>query len=241
MQMEENNVGLILAYILDGVGGGRKVGWDEINAWKPEQGVLWVHLNYSIPDVQKWLSEKSGLDEVISDALTEEDSRPRCTSFHNGLLLALRGVNFHPEADPEDMVGIRIWFEDNRIISTRQRRVLSTTDIKAAIEQGDGPESLSDFLVQITGRMMERMQQVIDDLEDSVADVEDQLLTTESHKLRSRLGRLTPTGNQPQTSPVSTTGGLVKITNRKDYLVGRKRQDKATGGFRPADPLFRGP
>jgi len=88
------------------------------------------------------------------------------------------------------MVGIRIWFENNRIISTRQRRVLSTTDIQTAIEQGNGPESLSNFLVQITGRMMERMQQVIDDLEDSVADVEDQVLTSESHKLRSRLAVL---------------------------------------------------
>ena len=188
--MEENNLGLILAYILDGAGGGRKVGWEEINSWQPEQGVLWVHLNYSVPEVQKWLSGKSGLDDVISDALTEEDSRPRCTPFHKGLLLGLRGVNFHPEADPEDMVGIRIWFENNRIISTRQRRVLSTTDIQTAIEQGNGPESLSNFLVQITGRMMERMQQVIDDLEDSVADVEDQVLTSESHKLRSRLAVL---------------------------------------------------
>ena len=58
--MEENNLGLILAYILDGAGGGRKVGWEEINSWQPEQGVLWVHLNYSVPEVQKWLSGKSG-------------------------------------------------------------------------------------------------------------------------------------------------------------------------------------
>jgi zinc transporter len=150
-QMEENKEGLILAYILDGAGGGRKVGWDEINVWQPEQGILWIHLNYSIPDVQKWLSEKSGFDEVISDALTEEDSRQRCTPFYEGLLLGLRGVNLHPSADPENMVGIRIWFENSRIISTRQRKVLTTSDIQTAIEQGNGPESLSSFLVQITG------------------------------------------------------------------------------------------
>jgi len=188
--MEENTDGLIGAYILDGTGGGKRVGWDEIGAWKPKQGVLWVHLNYSIAKAQEWLYEKSGLDEVISDALTEEDSRPRCTSFHEGLLLGLRGVNLNPGADPEDMVGVRIWFEKDRIVSTRRRKVLSISDIQAAIEQGNGPESLSDFLVQATGRMMERMQQVIDDLEDAVADVEDQVLTSENHQLRSALAAL---------------------------------------------------
>jgi zinc transporter len=188
--MEANNDGLILAYILDGNGGGRKVGWHEITAWKPDQGILWLHFNYSSPNVQEWLYEKSGLEEVICDALTEEDSRPRCTSVHEGLLLGLRGVNLNPGADPEDMVGVRIWFEKDRIISSRKRKVLSISDIQSAIDQGNGPESLSDFLVYIAGRMMERMRHVIDDLEDSVADVEDQILTSESHQLRSQLAAL---------------------------------------------------
>jgi zinc transporter len=188
--MEQSNDGLIIAYILDGKGGGRKVGWAEIAAWNPEQGILWMHLNYTFPDVQKWLYEKSGVDEVISAALTEEDSRPRCTPFQNGLLLGLRGVNLNPGADPEDMVGIRIWFEKDRIVSTRKRKVLSVSDVEAALEQAKGPESTGDFLVQITGRLMERMRQVIDDIEDAVADLEDQILTAESHHLRTQLSAL---------------------------------------------------
>ena len=87
-------------------------------------------------------------------------------------------------------MGVRIWFEKERIISTRQRRLLSISDIQTAIEQGDGPESLSDFLVQISGRMMERMRHVIDALEDAVADVEDQILTAESREMRTRLSDL---------------------------------------------------
>ena len=188
--MEANNEGLLFAYVLDGAGGGKKVDWDEINAWLPAHGILWIHLDYSSSISQKWLVEKSGLDEVISDALTEEDSRPRCTPFHEGLLLGLRGVNLNPGADPEDMVGIRIWFEKDRIISTRKRKILSISDMQTAIEQGNGPESMGDFLVESTGRIMERMRHVIDDLEDGVADLEDQILTTESHQLRTKLAAL---------------------------------------------------
>lgn len=188
--MTADNEGLILAYILDGNGSGRKVGWREIESWKTRQGLLWIHLDYSSPLVREWLYEKSGLDDVICAALTEEDSRPRCTTFQEGLLLGLRGVNLNPGADPEDMVGIRIWFEDNRIISTRRRKLLSISDMQAAIEKTVGPESLGEFLVQISGRIMERMQVVIDNLEDSIAELEDQVLTAESHQLRSQLADL---------------------------------------------------
>jgi len=188
--MTADNEGLILAYILDGDGSGRKVGWREIESWKARQGLLWIHLDYSSPFVREWLYDKSGLDDVICAALTEEDSRPRCTTFQEGLLLGLRGVNLNPGADPEDMVGIRIWFEDNRIISTRRRKLLSISDMQAAIEKSVGPESLGEFLVQISGRIMERMQVVIDNLEDSIAELEDQVLTTESHQFRSQLADL---------------------------------------------------
>jgi len=171
--MELTNDGLIAAYILDKKGGGRQIGWDGIDSWQPDQGLLWIHFDYSSQNVQEWLFGKSGLEEVISDALIEEDSRPRCTSFQEGLLLGLRGVNLNPGADPEDMVGIRIWFETDRIISTRKRKILSISDIRAALEQGIGPESLSDFLVQLAGRMME-----------------DQVLTSESRQLRTELAAL---------------------------------------------------
>jgi zinc transporter len=188
--MTPENDGLIFAYILDGDGGGLKVGWEEIESWKPKQGILWIHLDYSSFGTREWLYDKSGLDDVICRILTEEDSRPRCTTFHEGLLLGLRGVNLNPGADPEDMVGIRIWFEKSRIITTRRRRLLSITDMQENIEKSVGPESLGEFLVQISGRIMERMQEVIDNLEDSIAEVEDQVLTAESHELRTRLADL---------------------------------------------------
>ena len=207
--MKETDQGLVSAYILDGKGGGRKVGWEEIGSWKPKQGILWVHLNYVNSDVRDWLYEKSNLAEVICAALTEEDSRPRCTPFEEGLLLSLRGVNMNPGADPEDMVGIRIWFDNARIISTRNRRLLSVTDLQALLEQGHGPKSKGDFLVQIAGRLMERMRHVIDELEDNVAGLEDQVLTAESTRLRSELAAL----------PGTAAGGPVAPVDREDSLA----------------------
>ncbi len=38
--------GLICAYLLDGMGSGKSMGWDEVRNWTPEMGVIWVHFNY---------------------------------------------------------------------------------------------------------------------------------------------------------------------------------------------------
>jgi zinc transporter len=48
-----DNDGLIAAYILDGKGGGQRVGWKEIQEWTPTAGVLWVHLDFSASEAQR--------------------------------------------------------------------------------------------------------------------------------------------------------------------------------------------
>ncbi|NIR15079.1 MAG: zinc transporter ZntB [Desulfobacterales bacterium] len=185
-----NNEGLIAAYMLDGKGGGQRVGWSEIRQWTASDGLLWVHLNYTAPEAQQWIKEESQLEDLVGDALLADESRPRVTAFDDGLLIALRGVNLNPGADPEDMVSLRIWAEKNRIITTRRRKLLSVADICSAIEKGKGPKTCGEFLEDVSDRLMSRMGGVIDDLEDKVAELEEAVLTKESHELRPMLASI---------------------------------------------------
>ena len=73
--MNENN-GLVFSYILNGAGGGRPISWENTEKWIPENGVLWLHLNYKNERVQKWLSEASGLNPIISEALWRRKHAP---------------------------------------------------------------------------------------------------------------------------------------------------------------------
>ena len=185
-----NNDGLINAHILDGEGGGRRVGWKEIQEWTPTAGLLWVHLNLSAPEAQRWIKEESQLEDVVGDALLAEESRPRITGFDDGLLLALRGVNLNPGADPQDMVSLRIWAEKRRIITTRRRKLLSVADLRSAIEKGKGPRTSGEFLEDVADRLMYYMGTVINELEDKMADLEEAVLTAESHELRPKLASI---------------------------------------------------
>ena len=185
-----NNGWLIAAYVLDGKGGGQRVGWKEIQEWTPSAGLLWVHLNFEAPEAQRWIKDESQLEDVVGDVLLAEDSRPRVTAFDDGLLIAFRGVNLNPGADPEDMVSLRIWAEKDRIITTRRRKLLSVVDICSSIDNGKGPRTSGEFLEEVADRLMVRMGGVIDELEDKVAELEEAVLTAESHELRPMLASI---------------------------------------------------
>jgi zinc transporter len=179
---------LICAYILDGQGGGRDVWWPDVDTWKPEAGVLWLHLDHSSPKSQEWLRKFSGLDPLVVEALLAEDTRPRCSEIGDGLLIILRGVNLNPGADAEDMVAIRLWIDRRRIISTRHRHLKSIQDIREQIAARHGPRGPGDFLVQIADRLSTRMGPIIDEIEETLDRLQDELPRGADSDISARLG-----------------------------------------------------
>lgn len=179
--------GLISSYRLDGKGGGKPLEWNDIHEDTAKSDITWLYLDYTHPKAQEWLNNDSGLDPIVIDALLAEETRPRSVLMRNGLLVTLRGVNMNPGADPEDMVSVRIWIEKNRIIGTRHRRLLFMDDLRNSIQQGQGPKTPGEFLVQMADHLSERMADVISNVDDTVDRLEEEVLTEESYQLRGRI------------------------------------------------------
>ena len=190
MNTADTQEGLIHAYILDGKGGGQSIDWAGVQKWTPDHGVLWIHLDYAKPRVQRWLSAESGLHELSIDVLNEQDTRPRILNLDEGLFLILRGINCNPGADPEDMVSLRMNFTTNRIITMGQRQVMAVEDIHQAINTHRGPTDPGGFLVMVGERMADRMGDVISYIDDQVDVLEDSVLTAQSAELRLRLAQI---------------------------------------------------
>jgi len=182
-----NQEGLVYAFIFDGAGGARQIGWEEIRSWEPEQGPIWIHLDFTSEYACKWVQEESKLDEIAAGALLSEETRPRTTLMDDSALLSLRGVNLSPGSDPEDMVSIRIWLDKHRIISTRRRTLLSVSDMVSSFKSQNGPKTTGEFLADFTGRLTARMEGVVAELEDRAAQLEEDVLTAGSHALRSEI------------------------------------------------------
>jgi zinc transporter len=182
-----NNQGLVAAYRLDGKGGGSRITTTELDELHSDEGFVWLHLDYASEHAQTWLREHSDLEELVSEVLLTEETRPRSITMNDGLLVTLRGVNMNPGADPEDMVSIRIWINRHRVITTRHRRMLIIDDLKQAIEHGHGPCSPGEFLVYTADLLARRMADVVDELDDAVDMLEEEVLTAQSYQLRGRI------------------------------------------------------
>ncbi len=178
--------GLISACILDGDGGGKKIGWPEIDRWSSEDGFLWIHFDYKEPGARRWIKQ-SAIDEIGKEVLLAEERRPRSVLSPKGAIVILRGVNLNPGAHPEDMVSIRMWIDGDHAITTRARKLIFLDDLRAEIERNAGPKTPGEFLWHICHHLAMRMADVIAEIEEKVDDLENSVLTMESHKLRPKL------------------------------------------------------
>jgi zinc transporter len=176
--------GLIVAYILDGQGSGRKIYWKDVQNWSPEQGVLWVHLNINERLARDWIMKSSGLDTVTAYGFLEDETRPRTVMSKEGVLQILRGVNHTPGYEPEDMVSVRLWIDKDRIITGRRRFILSEVDIQNAIDKGLGPKTPGGFLIALNDTLTLHMAEVIEEIDDQVDQLETDILTEQTYKLR---------------------------------------------------------
>jgi zinc transporter len=183
----ETTDGLIKAFLLDGKGGGKILDWNGIRHWLPEQGALWVHLDFTNTEAQHWLMRESALDEIVAEALIADETRPRCDFIADGALVSLRGVNNNPGADPEDMVSLRIFADGQRVISTRRRKLLTIKDIAEALESGQGPRSVGELIAEFADRMVERMSIVISELDDRIDELEEAVLSGAGRELQHNL------------------------------------------------------
>lgn len=165
-------------------------GWEGISFLEPGEGTLWLHLDYAAEKTKNWLYSKSGIDPVTCDALLEEGTRPRIAASREGILLIFRGVNFNPGADPEDMVALRMWIEENRIISMRQRKVMAVDDLRKEVESGRGPERAGEFLSMVVERLTDRMGDIVSEIDGTVDELEGSVIDMESHELRSKLSHI---------------------------------------------------
>lgn len=187
MRMSE---GLINGLLLDGQGGAKSLTWQEIKAWKPSKGELWLHLDYSVYEVKEWLFHESNLDIAVAETLLSNESRPRFSLHDSGVLMAWRGMNLNPAADPEDMVAIRLWQEDGRLISTIKRDLLAVNEVVNALEKGRGPKTIGELLIDIADRMVWKIGEVVDEFDDHMSELESKVIDEGRMALRIELSAI---------------------------------------------------
>jgi zinc transporter len=181
--------GLIHALLLDGTGRGRPLTtWDEVVAWHPNDGALWLNLDYSIEDVAAWLRERSQIDPLVLAALVDPDPRPRAVAHGEDLLMIVRAINLNQGAEPEDMISVRCFIEPRRIVTLRHRMSRSLEALARELVAGTGAAGAGDFTARFVERTLDLVVTRVDVLGDQIAGCEDEVLDRQhGADMRARL------------------------------------------------------
>lgn len=170
--------GLILATHLPGSAEefDQRIGWDGLDRLGADGRTAWIHLDRTKPRAMSWISERSGLEQIVGDALLADETRPRVKEAGDGLLVILRGVNLNPGAEPDDMIAIRVWIEQRRVITLRHYRFQTIVDLRRRAQSGTAPATPAGMLVAIAAGLAMRLGPVVENLQTLLDDAEDQLI-----------------------------------------------------------------
>jgi zinc transporter len=174
---------LVFALELDNSGGASPL--LSLSAENPQ----WLHLDYSYSNASDIL-QHIGIPETVVAALIRPDTRPRTLAFPEGTLVFLRGINFNPGDDPEDMVSIRMWIEANRLVTVRQRKLLSAQDIRADLESGLGPHSIEHLITQLISRIADRVSTFVEGLDERLSQLEEGFAENIDSSARSQISAI---------------------------------------------------
>jgi zinc transporter len=174
--------------LLDGKGGARSLDWAGVEAWGPNDGVVWINLDYTQPDAKAWIERT--IDPLVRDALLDPDPRPRAVAHGEDLLLIVRGINHNEGFSPEAMLSVRSFVEPRRIVTLRHRVSSSLETIARDLEGHRGPRTAADFTVVLVERIVDHVVTHIDELGDAVAASEEQVLAETKVDLRGKLAGL---------------------------------------------------
>lgn len=162
---------------------------EEIQNWQPDQGILWLHMNFRSPAARDWLA-KAGLPAADTQTLLAADTRPRVEVDESRMLMTLRGINLNPDSAPEDMVAVRLYADQHRVITSSDRKVKTIGELAEHLLAGKGPTSPGTFVLDFCHRLTLRKVNLIDDLEDRLSDIEEQVLQQTSDNPRAQLAEI---------------------------------------------------
>jgi zinc transporter len=184
----EDTKACLFSFALDGLGGGKPADLALIAPDDPR--LIWIHLNGRHPDARKFLKDQIHLDPLIVKSLLAEETRPRLEEVGEHALLILRGINFNPGPEPEDLVSIRVWIMKSLIITVGRRKSKTVADLEERIRQGRGPKKTGEFVAMLCNSLHDTIEPVIQDLDESIDLLEDKSLDDPATSLRKDIATL---------------------------------------------------
>lgn len=139
-------------------------------------GIEWVHIQSDAKGADS-IMQSLGLAPDIVDSLTANETRPRTVITDAGTMVYLRGINRNPNADPDDMVSLRLWLTPTLVVTARKkhRKLMSVQDVRQRLENGQGPRNVGELVCAIVEKIADRINETVDEIDDALVQLEERI------------------------------------------------------------------
>lgn len=177
------NASKITSYYLNGKGGA------ETSADGTDQ-VAWHHLKYTDKTARNWIKKRTELSEQARMSLLNSETRPRAQVNEDELLLCLRGINFNEDAQPEDMISIRLWMNKQTVITSSNQGSQSIRNIRADLDQSQGPKNAEQLLLALIENLASLTDDFVDKMDQKIDAAEDQIEVSKLTEFNPQMSQL---------------------------------------------------
>jgi zinc transporter len=168
-----------------------------VGALTPEQAaaangtarLVWIHLDLNDAGTRAFLVERLGLSEIVANALTAAETRPRCEPMEDGALINLRGLPLGDDPDADPLISIRIWIGRGRIVSLGRFVMRAMPRMCDAMKAGHVKDP-GDFVAMLGDAITDQLDPEVAEMGDALDDCELMLDATRAFPLRRRITRV---------------------------------------------------
>lgn len=162
-------------------------------ALREEECCFWQNMDYKDSETAGRLLQDYELDPTVVEALCDEDTRPRFFVQGNGMAMILRAVNLTSGTEDDDMISLRIWVDEDKIITLEHHNLKAIEDAMHHIEIMKGIKTPTQCFLKIATKLADDIAEVSLDINDRTDDLESEVIDLDNlsdFELRGKLSSL---------------------------------------------------
>jgi zinc transporter len=133
----------LVALILDGSGGARRLDREALRRWTPPDGALWVQVDPQLDEGREWLVDEAGLPEGDRDTLLRPVRQTRVEVVEGGGCMF--SMRLH-DGETGDTREARALARADRVVTVSSDRFPALEACATRLARGQGPGSVSELI-----------------------------------------------------------------------------------------------
>lgn len=158
--------------------------------WLGSGGPVWLQFNPADTRAQRWIAECPRLTAAARERLLSDDLHVGLHPAGGGIAGALSDVHFEFETDPEQVGLLRVYIDEERIITGRLHPLKIVDQLRRELLAGATIPTPMLVLIRHVKELAELLDTVSTAQGDVVDDIEDRLLKHRGTQDGSELGRV---------------------------------------------------